>query len=412
MATLTFHERLSKDMQEYLPSLEASAKDWTIVRTVHEDVTRRVVSRLDNASPALVEKAKNEMMAHSQAALVAFIKNTMKTFEFPAHYKSLVYERSVQDLFAWLKLTFLAAFPGASVKMQQEYASTRVLQAWHFAAHQLSGEKTFEVSPGLGVNLVNTVLDGIGTEDLHLPYTSIFLVVPKSVGLQIFNNTTGYHQVEGMYIVEDSTPESSTRRWHILVLGTSKDPLNPYDDAIFHFNVDLPTNVKLEEALRVSEGMTRSACERNMSPEAMEFYLANWRALFSFAMNAVVYATWPDAEKEYLILNKEARQLTDRIQKLPKNSKKREELRGRLKNLDPQHRIYLGRSITLTTAEEELEARIAREGHALRVRLYVMGHWKNQPYGPNSSLRKRIWIRAYERGPKDAPVVNHDHVLV
>ena len=43
-------------------------------------------------------------------------------------------------------------------------------------------------------------------------------------------------------------------------------------------------------------------------------------------------------------------------------------------------------------------------------RWMVSGHWKQQPYGPNSSLRKRIWIAPYVQGPADKPLVITDHV--
>lgn len=43
-------------------------------------------------------------------------------------------------------------------------------------------------------------------------------------------------------------------------------------------------------------------------------------------------------------------------------------------------------------------------------RWIVSGHWKQQPYGPNSSLRKRIWIAPYVQGPADKPLVITDRV--
>ena len=43
-------------------------------------------------------------------------------------------------------------------------------------------------------------------------------------------------------------------------------------------------------------------------------------------------------------------------------------------------------------------------------RWIVSGHWRQQPYGPNSSLRKRIWIAPYVQGPADKPLVVTDRV--
>jgi hypothetical protein len=40
----------------------------------------------------------------------------------------------------------------------------------------------------------------------------------------------------------------------------------------------------------------------------------------------------------------------------------------------------------------------------------VHGHWRWQPYGPKSSLRRRQWIEPYWKGPEDGviPVRTHD----
>jgi hypothetical protein len=46
-----------------------------------------------------------------------------------------------------------------------------------------------------------------------------------------------------------------------------------------------------------------------------------------------------------------------------------------------------------------------KRGHKLSVQTLVTGHWKRQPYGPQSSLRKIIWREPFWRGPEDAPIL-------
>lgn len=41
----------------------------------------------------------------------------------------------------------------------------------------------------------------------------------------------------------------------------------------------------------------------------------------------------------------------------------------------------------------------------VNVQTLVSGHWKQQPYGPQASLRKTIWLEPYWRGPDDAPIL-------
>lgn len=45
-------------------------------------------------------------------------------------------------------------------------------------------------------------------------------------------------------------------------------------------------------------------------------------------------------------------------------------------------------------------------------RFIVSGHWREQPYGPNRSKRRRVWIAPYVKGPKDKPLVLKDVVKV
>ncbi len=38
-----------------------------------------------------------------------------------------------------------------------------------------------------------------------------------------------------------------------------------------------------------------------------------------------------------------------------------------------------------------------------KIRWIVRGHWRNQPHGPGSMLRKRIWIAPFWKGTEGAP---------
>lgn len=38
-------------------------------------------------------------------------------------------------------------------------------------------------------------------------------------------------------------------------------------------------------------------------------------------------------------------------------------------------------------------------------RWIVSGHWRNQPYGPQRSLRRPVWIAPHIKGPEDAPLI-------
>ncbi len=80
---------------------------------------------------------------------------------------------------------------------------------------------------------------------------------------------------------------------------------------------------------------------------------------------------------------------------------------------EPIVRVFqVGKPISLDcrmAVHDYLEGR--RAGHRLSVQVLVGGHWKRQPYGPKSSLRKVIWREPYWRGPEDAPILVRPHKL-
>jgi hypothetical protein len=47
-----------------------------------------------------------------------------------------------------------------------------------------------------------------------------------------------------------------------------------------------------------------------------------------------------------------------------------------------------------------------------RHRWVVSGHWRNQAYGPDRSLRRPTWIAAYVKGPDGAPLLTTERVNV
>lgn len=54
---------------------------------------------------------------------------------------------------------------------------------------------------------------------------------------------------------------------------------------------------------------------------------------------------------------------------------------------------------------------LAGDRKSLKLQLLVRGYWRNQPYGPQSTLRRKQWIEPYWRGPDDAPIAVRPHKL-
>lgn len=52
------------------------------------------------------------------------------------------------------------------------------------------------------------------------------------------------------------------------------------------------------------------------------------------------------------------------------------------------------------------------DGRRYRHRWVVSGHWRDQPYGPERSLRRKQWIATYIKGPDGAPLLATERVNV
>ena len=48
----------------------------------------------------------------------------------------------------------------------------------------------------------------------------------------------------------------------------------------------------------------------------------------------------------------------------------------------------------------------------LAARVWVTGHWRNQPYGPGRSLRRPVYIHPFLRGPQDQPITPSSTVRI
>jgi len=269
---------------------------------------------------------------------------------------------------------------------------------WHHRRFEQAQRQTYTVSPGLAERMAHTELRGLNTDDLVLPFPSIYVEAPPAAGLRVYNDDTGYHNVRGFYVCEDQGGEARTpgaRIWRLLVWGEGKDKSDPFDDALMYFRIPLLPDTPLEDAL--NDDIHR----RNLfSTEAARVaFHDTWRAMFRWVMNIVFYSTWPDAVCSTEVGNRVARKLKARMDKLPKG-KKRDRLRTLYRLLDPQIRIVLGRGIRKLSEEEGAQV----ERGKLKVRTLVAGHWKRQPYGPKNSLRKWQQRDPVWRGDINAPV--------
>jgi len=339
----------------------------------------------------------------AQAILQAIVESRMDQFKDPNSIEEGMKDDELNALGRWFVDTFA---PIKGELFAGEEFSTMITHLYQRCVHHRTGENTYEVSPGLGERLANTEVRGLTTDDVRLPFPNIYIIVPPEAGLTVKHTSTGEHVCNGFYVTEDLNGEHG-RTWRLLAMGASKTPDDPWDDALFHFSMTLAPGQDLDEALFKLEEQTSINDTSDRSDKSREYYRKSWRTLFRFVLNVVLYITWPDSRKEYVVGNPEARRLSEQMRKHPKGSGKYERAKAQLKGVQQQRRIYLGRG--MERLAENVGTGTPRG--PVTVRTLVAGHWKTQPYGPKSTLRKTIWREPFWRGPLEAPEAKTLHVL-
>jgi hypothetical protein len=334
-------------------------------------------------------------------------------------------------------------------------ANALFAEIWQQRQHQRNGRKVYEVSAGLAEQLKFTHFGNVKVDALKLPFKNIYIQVPHNAGLDYQPQYGGSMEtvrvpVVGIYLTETTGKSAKDlaemksgdqfrksfashadkpfksvvhptldnrnfRVWRTLVIGEAAPTRDlaksgVRDFTTFSFDLFLIDGMDIEDLVRNKRKEIAALPDDVRAIYEEDSGIApTWENLTRWIFNVVAYATMPDAEVDHGWDNKEARQLRDRIAKLNPGNKK-DDLKARLKALDPQYRIYLGRKIFKLDVQKRMEG-LSAEGRKLVWRLLVSGHWKHQAYGVGRLERKLIWIQPYWKGPADAPTVHPRHTL-
>lgn len=318
--------------------------------------------------------------------------------------------------------TILTTLGVAQTQVSAEVSLSGMMQ-FHAVSYELAGKRTYDVTPGLGEQLMDTELRGVMTEDLRLPYEAIYIVVPSRTGLRVFNEISGWHRCIGLYIAEDPAmhevdisgtwkEKGSVRGWRVMAVGEDKKQLMDHgDDAIVYFRVPLPSEQSLDDILNwtVRDFTKAEAAFQDYAKlTGLREMGEEWKRIFNWAMNVVLYVTHIEPGENWM-MNLEARRLWERIQKLPKKSGKREKLKQRFSGMQPRYRLVLGSKITVKRGQPEGkqgESGIKRK--VLHVKTRVAGHWRRVAHGRGRELRRWQWIQPYWKF-KDGIELSKDH---
>jgi hypothetical protein len=276
----------------------------------------------------------------------------------------------------------------------------------HISNFTAFGSRYYEVSPGLAQQLRHAELRGMPNTDLHLPFPSVYFIIPPQSGLRVWNAETEWHRCIGAYVQESQTPHELA----IFLCGEPKPvwgrvgthQVYTDNDAISYYTLNLELG-SFEDT--IAHFMKESGKDEVFGPMAKE-----WPSAINWLRNAIVYSTWPTAEKDRpVLMNRDAQLLWERIQKT--QGAKRKKLSTRLKQYGATKKIVLGKSIVVQRGKEQLHELGPGKRSPLTVRILVSGHKKVIRCGKGNSERKEVWIDPYWKGPEDGLFSAPTHVL-
>lgn len=253
------------------------------------------------------------------------------------------------------------------------------------------GFNVFELTSDLAASFLLTTPAPLGTEELHLPFPCFYIRLPEGAvpvflgGRQLWAEGVWVHRFKSQHM---GTGRSDVAffRWTVerkgLSLWKDRFPTNlddPKDESVYNrtWEGDPPAvpedQISTDKALRVIKN------------------LVSWLD----ATGGIQGHPTPQPPHIKRKASKEQRK------RLDSDSWPRVWVFGQDVKLRPELR-QLAREYALSESKDH-----AVPGWQLKAQHIVRGHWKNQPYGEDRALRKRLWMQPYYRGPEGAEAWAH-----
>jgi len=262
---------------------------------------------------------------------------------------------------------------------------------WAITAYFRAGQNTFILEESLAEALIHTDLKSTRGEDIQLPYAAFRIELPLSC-IALYCVGTGWHAIDALMVAEGM--REGKRSLLVYLMGrTNVHSKDAHDDYGFYCAVPLENELALPET---SDTWALPADKIKLSEEHMKS-LGGYRVLgedlmrdeftqkvASFVLNTLLYLTLDERDVE--------QRNGEKIAKLTAKRNKRKTDKRRLENLRKAP-VYLVGGKT-----KQRNALHTGEGQSFSHAFLVRGHWRNQPYGPRSALRKQLWIRPHLKG--------------
>lgn len=271
---------------------------------------------------------------------------------------------------------------------------------------ELSGRKVFHFDGALVDKLVATEADA-PSELLRLPFPSCFFVVDYPPFLDLYESITNSEKLSREAPVSINLTEfEDIDGLHVAFLVSRPDYKTFENPAYIDRGWLISPGKKVEDALRTEWPVDVTGPPVEYEDD-LQFLSRGHLTFFRTIANCILYLSSATAdlafEKSPLIAEIEKLRAASRHWK--KQAKQHISLtRAQYSRLDYTH---VGGKIAVAPFRPFLMGDgIEGLRRVLIKRLMVRGHWRNQPYGPQSTLRKLIFVEPYWRGPELADEIN------
>ena len=243
----------------------------------------------------------------------------------------------------------------------------------------------FVIADELVAMMENTdIADDVPSSMVNVPYSRFYVEFGKSrtCGLRLPNIVTGQHILEGAY-VERGVHSSLGEGIYVLLTGSPLGKASNMDDATHSLFVPLgDPNRSVRDSLALTFQLGKKVARQygyNVTPDA---FLDQAFEDFLFLLKVLLYINLPEARKE---LRKEKTQHEKTSSSLQSTAKKAKALKRGRALVD--HILISAPATSAPTSGKGASELRSMKQHWRR------GHYRMQVHGPQSSLRKVIFIQ-------------------
>lgn len=300
---------------------------------------------------------------------------------------------------------------------------------------ELSGKKTFYFNDNLSDHLANTDIN-MKADDIEMPFASCQFVYTSESVINAMHNIRGkkgrkdmntggidYKAPVSVFVtLHDSNDENLPGRKLVIVAFQARSPHKSYQ--ILKRELYLGEGWTLEEALRTDwEELTPDSVQGGLSLSlnetedvvnedvSDEVFYTDGLHFYRIILNSILYL---DSDNAELIPERSTRSaVEDKAKGIASVPKRRKRLKEAA-NTSYLDYLDVGRSVQPIVIDKSRDSAGGGDSSGTNksfARFIVRGHWKQQVHGPKFSLRKRIRIAPYYKGPEMADLVNKPYVV-